>query len=163
MKYLVLFLTLTVALTAELFTPRALSVDDVYAGMRAAGVPVMPGLAARHYAEVERKALVGFHADFWWALSKRGLVRHDLRFNCFAISWAFVTEASHVLWREKWSEDSPVWRPAIFPVSYVKADGNGHCLLLVLTNAGPVWWDAQAGLARPLTKLELGTVWYPQG
>ena len=153
----------TAAIAGDVFTAKVLDRTEMNRRLVAAGIPVdrLPMYAADHYAEFNRAELMSFYAQFRRRADKR-LVRHDDRFNCFAYSWAMVTEASFTAAHELWHSYTPAWRAAMVPVSYVTEEGKGHCVLLILTNEGAVWWDPQAGLARPLTAMELATVWYPQ-
>lgn len=165
-----LFLFTFRAAAAGTFTEQALDRAQMTAAVKAAGIPAPPTWAAKSYAVLKRSELVTFQALFLARLSKDGIPVNlasgrsgwQARFNCWAFCEAFVSDASKALVRDLFHSWSPAERPAIIPFAFTKGDGGCHAIVLILTDAGPVWWDPQIGEHRALTPAELASIWYPQ-
>ncbi len=158
------------AVAADLFTSRVYTRQEFHAQLLAVGVPAnrLPGLAGTHYAQFVRAEVPTFHALTRYRLSKRYGPRWNERFNCYGISWLFVTEATLELAAEKFYTHLPtpsaVERAALLVISYNQGGpgGQAHSINLFLTDAGPLWWDAQKGEVAALTPAEAATVFWPQ-
>lgn len=173
MKRLAFLFLLAVASlpAADLFTATLYTPDEVRAALQSAGIPAarLPNLGGTQYAQVSRGQLLTFNALVSHRLFKRFGTRWDSRFCCQSRAWHFVTEASLELASQKWtpsgSQEGVYERPAVIPVAYHVAlnGGRGHEVLVVMTDAGPVWWDPAKGEIPTPSAAELATVFYPQG
>jgi hypothetical protein len=164
----ILALCLASVAHAAHFSEQALSRDQMTAAVLGVGIRAVPQWAALNYAPMRRAELTTFQAMFRARLSKAGVpVSYaasgwQARFNCWAFCEAFVVEASLALMLEQHHSWSKAERPAIIPFAFTRADGACHAILLIITDAGPVWWDPQTGEHRNLTAAELASVWYPE-
>lgn len=163
-----------VRLTAAVYTERVLSREEFVASIRSV-TPMVPFCAGRAYAVVDEAALAELLAGFRMSLSRSGLGvaangrgSWDTRFNCYALAWGYITQASIELAREKWHSYSAATRPAMVAVSYrpdapaAAGEQNvAHTVVLVVTERGPVFIDPQLGEVA-LSAHELATVFYPQ-
>jgi hypothetical protein len=153
----------------ETFTDRDLTkveIDRLW--LQAAGNAFGPNVSATQiFAEV-RQAKLGEVADKARAANFRnyGIAKWDSRFDCVAYGLAFSLELRGRLARELWHANRSVERPAAFLVGYVKDRPEGtpaagsHCVVFVLTDAGPVFFDPQGDGLVTLSASEKKTLFF---
>ncbi|MBA3850610.1 MAG: hypothetical protein C0502_11560 [Opitutus sp.] len=135
-------------------------------------VPVL--FSADRYAVVRRGWIAGFLNRFRDDLSRKNvpvsLPQGDsgwrTGFNCTAFTDLFLGNAAAEMMVDQWHSDAQADRPAIVAVWYTPDTApidprtkrrQAHSVVLILTDAGPVFVDPQSGVVN-LTRTELLTV-----
>jgi hypothetical protein len=140
-------------------------------------VPVQ--FSSLHYAEVDSHWIPGFMDRFRSDLFRQGVPVNlatgktgwQERFNCTGFTDLFVGEAGAELMVSLWQSRLQVERPAILVVWFLPDDPRrgaapaaagprpGHAVVLILTEAGPKWWDPQSGEIH-LSSTELSSIYH---
>ena len=158
------------------FTGVYLSVSDMVTQCDAALV-VPPYMQATEYAQVSYAWLMKAESPFQSELFSKGVIVSlpsgqsgwTVTFNCVQFSKAFEVYAAETYNRDAFTATNPPPFLSIITISYRRdsdvaaakaANGKveGHQIMLILTDHGPVFWDAQVGAVK-LSHSELASIY----
>jgi len=108
------------------------------------------------YAEVNSNWLPRFYEQFREELYGNGILKWDARFTCrhFASYYAALAQARY--YRESFHEFQPANSLAIGTFWYTRGDGEGHAIVVALTERGRLFIEPQSGKEVQLTPGEVG-------
>ena len=114
------------------------------------------------YAVVNSNSLQSFYDNFRDVLSKQGLVKWDARFDCNHFSSLYIALAQSKYTVAAWNSSTPAQSLAMAEIWYNK-DGiknNGHAVVLIITENGPIYIEPQTGQQIQLSDVEKNSIFF---
>lgn len=111
------------------------------------------------YSVVRSDALPVIYQDFRDELSRLGLVRWDVRFDCNKFATLYISVAQVKFAVLAWQSDTPAQSLALAEVWYVQSTGGRHAIVEALTERGEVFIDPQNGLELTLSTAEKDSIY----
>jgi hypothetical protein len=113
-------------------------------------------VGSTHVAQVRAAALPGLYSHFRDELFRLGIVRWNERFDCNQFAALYIALANARFYAANFHAETPAQSLALAEYWYRPGgSGNGHAIVLALTDRGPLFIEPQTGALLYLNPAEI--------
>ncbi len=139
--------------------PPSLASSVVYTAQEAlAAAGGFAHVGSTHVAQVRAAALPGLYSHFRDELFRLGIVKWNERFDCNQFAAFYIALANARFYAANFHSATPAQALALAEYWYRPGgSGNGHAVVLALTDRGRLWVEPQTGQLLTLTANEVAS------